>query len=253
MQTVRFGRKVLRRYGSDSQQGAARFLLYQKRRRSSSELQETPMRTMKFFHPRVLFLIVGTACGSSNDSGTSASSTSTNDIATYQQLTTNVQNGAASYRTMMMASSTTTVADCRRIHDEYDAQVRSWVTQMEQTSGGMDTFIGNHGGARAADMGCVSGAMMNELDHHHSVACTFANLSANQAEAVRHVQTMLSSAGHISDRCAEMMRGTAMGSLHWGPMMDGCQDWNGHDCCGGMMGGAGMMGGMHHGYGCCVE
>jgi hypothetical protein len=188
-------------------------------------------------------LVVAAACGQASDSSPNASVTS-DDIATYQELTSRVQDGAASYRATMMAPGTTTAAECRRVHDAYDREVRPWVSRMVHMGGEMDRYMEAHGGANMADYACVSATMMDELDHHHATACTFSDIGADRTEAIRHVDAMLSYGSHMWDRCDQMMRGIDSGSWGWGPMMGGCEIWDGHcsgmmheDCCGGMMGG----------------
>lgn len=206
------------------------------------------MRTTRLIMPSALALVLGAACGSSGESSSNSTPANTSDITTYQQLATNVQNGATTYRTTMMAP-TTTVADCRRVHDAYDAQVRPWVSRMVQMRGAMDQYMNNHGGASVADFSCTSATMMYELDRHRTAACTSADISANRTEASGHVDAMLSYGGHMWDRCNQMMRGTNAGNWSWGSMMSGCETWDGH--CSGMMhdaccqGPGGMMGQMH--------
>ncbi|MEW5208169.1 hypothetical protein, partial [Bacillus cereus] len=69
----------------------------------------------------------------------------------------------------------------------------------------MDDFIDGHGGSAYADMRCASATMLNELDYHRTVACTFPGLAADQAEASRHAVAMNSYAGHAWNRCGEML------------------------------------------------
>jgi hypothetical protein len=111
------------------------------------------MRTTTLFVAGVLAVVVGAACGESNQAVASGSTATTGDIASYQQLATNVQDGATTYRANMMAPGTVTTADCQRVHDAYDAQLRPWVSQMVQMSGSMDHYIDDHGGAGVADLG----------------------------------------------------------------------------------------------------
>jgi hypothetical protein len=190
-------------------------------------------------------LVFGAACGEASDSNQDGSVATADDIRTYQELATNVQNGATSYGTSMMAPGTATVADCRRVHDEYDAQVRPWVSEMGRMSGRMDDYMNGHEGASAADFACTSAMMMSEFDRHHAAACTFADFSANRTEAGRHVDAMLSYGGHMWDRCDQMMRGMDTGHSDFGPMMGGCQDWD--RCC------SGTMNGCCGGHDCCHE
>jgi hypothetical protein len=159
------------------------------------------------------------ACGGSSSSTTTQPSSS--DIATYQALTQRTQDAVGSYRAMMM-SSDMTMAGCSSAHDAYDSQVRPWITQMMQMSGVMDGFMDDHQGSGDADMACTSNAMMNELDAHRMAACTFATMSADQSEVMRHASAMASYVGHASVRCTEMMGGLDGSGFSWGPMMMGC-------------------------------
>lgn len=203
-----------------------------------------------------LSLLVLAACGGSTsggaptgiDGGVGAGSANS-DITAYQQLAADTRSAASTYRTSMTGASAS-ATDCMSIHDRYDALVRPWVSQMVQMAGEMDGFIDDHGGSTVADMRCTSATMMNELDYHRSIACTFSSLLADQSEATRHADAMNSYAGHVWGRCGEMLGYGAGGCCNWGPMMNGCQDWSATccsrmmrwDCCGQMMGG-GMQSG----------
>lgn len=100
-----------------------------------------------------------------------------------------------------MGAPSMTVAGCAAAHDAYDAQVRPWISQMVQMSGAMGDFIDAHDGSAFADMSCVASAVLADLDAHHLVACTFASLNGDQAEAARHAEVMASYAAHVYDRC----------------------------------------------------
>ncbi len=94
---------------------------------------------------------------------------------------------------------------------------------MVQMGREMDDFMDDHGGSPYADMMCTSTAMMDELDHHRAVACMLASLAANQAEAERHADAMRAYAGHVRDRCGQMLGSDGRGACcNWGPMMTGC-------------------------------
>ncbi len=138
-------------------------------------------------------------------------------IAQYQTLTTEVQAAALGYGATM-AGSGMTAGGCTAAHDAYDAQVRAWIGQMVQMSGSMDAFMDAHGGSAYADMACVATAMLQELDAHRLVACTFPSLSGDQAEASRHVGVMTSFTGHVYDRCGQMMGGQHL----WAPPAPVC-------------------------------
>jgi hypothetical protein len=155
--------------------------------------------------------------GSSNGPSTGTSVASSAAISQYQGVASQVQSAALAYGTTMSGPGMT-VSGCPAAHDAYDAQVRSWISQMVQMSGSMDAFMDAHGGNGYADMACVANAMLQELDAHRLVACTFATLSGDQAEAARHVGAMASYTAHVSDRCGQMTGGQYM----WGPTAPVC-------------------------------
>lgn len=175
----------------------------------------------------------------------------TDDISTYRHLAVKAQDEARAYRTGMMDLGTATSADCQRVHDKYDIEVRPWVSEMVQLSRRMDRYMDYYGGGDVADHACVSAAMTYELDRHHAAACTSPNPALNQEEAERHVDTMLAYGQHMWDRCDQMMHASDSGNWGWAPMMDGCTE--SEQQCAGMMDhdcGGGMMGEMH-GRACC--
>jgi hypothetical protein len=205
---------------------------------------EAAMVPKRFAFGRAFALVATAACG-----GSTASSGSTNsDITKYQELAATVQSVSANYSATMLGP---TAADCQRIHDQYDAQVRPLVSQMLQLGGAMDNLVDSHGGSTSADLSCASATIMDELNFHRSVACTLSGFSANQAEAARHADTMSSFAGHIADRCDEVLAARGGAAVHWAPMMSGCETWSAtccsammrSGCCGGLMGRDGMMNG----------
>ncbi len=166
------------------------------------------------------------ACGTSSTStdATQAAIEKTN-VATFQDLSSRVQSAAYSYGATMVAGSMT-LGNCAAVHDAYDAQVRPWLSQMVQMSGTMDGYIDSHSGLTYADMHCVTSAMWDDLEAHRLAACKFATLSANQAEASRHVNVMTSYAAHAYDRCGQMMGGLDGHGYSWGPTAGGC-GWTG--------------------------
>ncbi len=93
---------------------------------------------------------------------------------------------------------------------------------MAQMSGAMGSFIAAHDGSAFADTSYVASAMLADLDAHHRVACTFASLSDDQAEASRHADVIASYAAHVYDRCGQMIGGLDGRGYTWGPMMTGC-------------------------------
>jgi len=121
------------------------------------------------------------------------------------------------------------MASCNSAESQYDAQVRPMVQRMEDMSGSMHSMMDSQGAGSHGDMSCMSGAMRAELAQHKAMACASADMAANQAEAMRHADSMEGYAAHQRARAEEMM--SMMG--------------------GGMMGGgsgtsdAGMMGGFY--------
>lgn len=163
-------------------------------------------------------LLTVLACGgSATNPQTGPSVASSAAITQYQDLTASVQSAAVLYGTSM-AGPGMTLGGCAAAHDAYDAQVRPWLSQMVQMSASMDAFMDAHNGYTYADMACVANAMLQELDAHRLVACTFSALSGDQTEAARHVGVMTSFAGHAYDRCGQMMGG----QYTWAPPAPVC-------------------------------
>lgn len=165
------------------------------------------------------------ACGDAGDSDAKAATG--DDVAAYRQFMQDVQSTAAGYETAMMGDQITTVAACQQVHDEYDAHVRVRLENMAEMSGRLDVFMYQHGGGGMADVGCATAGMSSELDQHRLLACRSADLAADRAEAVRHVDVMSNYALHMTERSDQMM-GTILGHpSEWGPMMVGCEGWEG--------------------------
>ncbi|HEX9052428.1 MAG TPA: hypothetical protein VF841_18015 [Anaeromyxobacter sp.] len=162
-------------------------------------------------------LLTVVACGRSSSSPAGPSVASSAAITQYQDLTASVQSAAVTYGTTM-SDPAMTAGGCAAAHDAYDAQVRPWISQMVQMSGAMDAFMDAHNGYAYADMACVANAMLQELDAHRTVACTFSTLGGDQTEASRHVGVMTSLTGHAYDRCGQMMGG----QYSWSPPAPAC-------------------------------
>jgi hypothetical protein len=162
-------------------------------------------------------ILTAVACGGASNPSTGAAIASGATIARYDDLGARVQSAAVSYGAAMGGAGMT-VDGCAAAHDAYDAQVRAWVSQMQQMSAQMDAFMDAHGGTASADLSCVASEMMAELDAHRLVACTFPTLSGDQTEAARHVGAMTSLTGHVADRCGQMIGG----QYAWGPAATGC-------------------------------
>ena len=186
----------------------------------------------------VLALIA--ACGGSTSSATRT------DITGYQQLALNVLSAADTYGSTMGGPSVAD-AECPSTHDQYDARVRPWVSALIQKAPEMDAYIEGHGGSSTADVSCGAATVMDELDFHHSIACSLSSLSANKAEAARHADTMNAFVGHLLARCSEMLDQHKERSFT--PAMSGCERWSTTccsalmrtGCCGGLMGLDDMM------------
>ncbi len=164
------------------------------------------------------FLLTALACGGSATSPQAGpSGASSPAITQYQDLSASVQSAAVSYGTTTSGPGMT-LEGCAAAHDAYDAQVRPWLSQMVQMSASMDAFMDAHDGSAYADMACVANAMLQELDAHRLVACTFSTLGGDQTEATRHVGVMTSYAGHAYDRCGQMMGG----QYTWAPPAPVC-------------------------------
>jgi hypothetical protein len=168
-----------------------------------------------------------TACGGTS-SGSGPVIASSTDVVQYEQLTSQVQSAASAYETAVAGTDVTTVAGCQSAEDNYDGQVRLWVTQMRQMSGAMDDLAAAHDGAKDADMGCDANAMAQELDRHRSAACASPDLATDRAEAARHVQAMTVYTSHATRRCSELLAGLDGSNWTFSPTMSGCSSvWAG--------------------------
>jgi hypothetical protein len=188
-------------------------------------------------------LLVGSAamvalgCEPSADTAASAE-----DVQRMDDLAADVHASAVDYGAEMAAPTMMTNADCQTAHDAYDAHVRPEVEEMMGLGGRMDGSMAEHGGTGRADVACMAYAMMDELDRHRLAACKTGDMAGARKDAQHHTQTMEDLGARVRARCNEMMRGDARGSWDFGPMMEGCEDFDG-DC--GMMGmscDGGMMG-----------
>ena len=194
------------------------------------------------FHPPIVAAMMSVAltpaCGASDESNPAGAGA--DDIATYRQSVIEVRSSATAYQTSMLDEATATVATCQELQDQYDSDVRPHVLQVEEWGIAMDTFMGQHGGSAMADVDCAGESILSELDEHHARACRLADLTADQAEAVRHVGVVTSYTHHLDERAAQMMNALGGGAAGWGPMMHGCEGWEGSSM---------MQGGMMHGVG----
>ena len=146
------------------------------------------------------------ACGGSSSSGSTGTPQAMNALA--QEVST----AANAYDAL--AAGMSGAADCSSDENQYDAQVRPQITQMLDMGPQMDTMMmGSLGDPADADMTCAADAMMAELDHHRSLACSSAtDMGPNVDEAHRHATAMMQWADH------EMARTSAMGSMMGGGM-----------------------------------
>lgn len=164
--------------------------------------------------------VAGVSCGG----GGGPSSSSRETITDFRQLALDVQSAAMGYQTQ--AEGATSVSACQGVHDAYDGKVRPWIARMKASAASMDDFMHGHDGAMVEDMGCVSGTMMTELDRHHAFACASSDLTDDEAEISRHVTLMSSYAGHLLNRCDEMLSVLNGAAPTWGTMMQGCEGWH---------------------------
>jgi hypothetical protein len=146
-------------------------------------------------------VVVVAGCG--NDS----SGASQADVQAYAALSQQISSAASGYGAA--AGATIDVSSCQSTHASYDAQVRPMVDHMRSMSGAMDQQMDMMGRAADGDMSCGAEAMAAELAHHDAAACASTVMSANHAEAARHVTAMTTWADHQHARADEM--GSMMG------------------------------------------
>ena len=151
------------------------------------------------------------------------------DVTRYQELSTQLTSATADYHSAMMAQSDMDPADCQQLHQKYHGQAWPWVFEMHERAGAMDRAMHGHGGI-GADYACVTQGMQQEFQHHHAIACTFGDVSANQAETERHVAAMTAYTGHLQSRCDELMMALDGSAPEWAPMLESCQDWYASQC-----------------------
>jgi hypothetical protein len=144
-------------------------------------------------------------CGSADTHGVGVA-----DVQAFAALSGQISSAASGYGAA--ANATVDVSGCQSTHAAYVAQVRPMVGQMGAMSGGMDGQMGMMGRTADADMSCGADAMVAELDHHDTVACTSTVMSANHAEATRHGTAMTAWADHQHARADEMGGMMGMGS-----------------------------------------
>ncbi|QDG53423.1 hypothetical protein FIV42_22560 [Persicimonas caeni] len=187
-----------------------------------------------------LLALVAAGCGSANDDALQPATRA--EITEFQTVTGEVRAAAEDYGEHMASSQTADAEDCRRVHEAYHDRVAPRVGHMMDMSESMDTYMHHHRGESLADVHCVAEAMRAELDHHAQAACASDDIAQARREATRHRDAMLGYADHMWERCDEMMGTVGDDGPQWGPMMDGCQAYDG-------MSGRGhhwMMDGDHH-------
>lgn len=162
-------------------------------------------------------LLAAVGCGGSSSGPSTGPAVATGAVISQSEaLASQVRSAAISYGAE--GGPGMTLAGCAAAHDAYDALVRPWLSQLVQASGSLDAFMGAHGGSAYEDTACVASAMLQELDAHRLVACTFSTLAGDQAEVARHVGVMTSYSGHVADRCAQMAGGQDL----WTPSAPAC-------------------------------
>ena len=192
----------------------------------------------------VLLLLATASCTSSTGNEEAATKA---DVARYQQLAVEVQSAATDYRSEMMGLTGMDAAMCAFVHDQYYERALPWVLEMHQNASDMDGAMHMYGAA--ADYACASETLSDEFEQHHSVACTFGDLSENLAEVQRHVDVMTSYGAHLEARCDDMMGALDGAVPDWGPTMASCEDESLDDECDALHDGM-MHGGMMHNEAC---
>ena len=143
------------------------------------------------------------------------------DLTAYRQLLDNVVTATTHYRVVMMDRGMTTSL-CGRFHADYDAELRWYFGMMPQLAGEMDTVMMDHQATAPADIECVTAAMVNELDRHARVACSWPDLASDQAEVNRYVDAMLALTTHATERCDGMQSGLDGHGWMWGDTTSSC-------------------------------
>jgi hypothetical protein len=122
------------------------------------------------------------ACGRSSPAAPAA------EIEQLRVLASGVVDSAEDYgaRAAAMADR----AACRAARAGYDEQVRSRIEAMVALAPRVDRWLQARGPDDHADTACSSTTMLDELDRHLGIACSYPDLPANRAEAVRHVEAI---------------------------------------------------------------
>ena len=144
------------------------------------------------------------------------------DVIAYRELLDNAVGVTTHYRAVMMDPGMT-AGMCLHVHGNYDSAMRWYLGQMSNLSPDMDGDMATHDGGEVADVECVTTAMMNELDQHASVACSWGDLASDRSEANRDVDAMLALTTHATQRCDEMQSGLDGNGWSWTPMMPVCR------------------------------
>jgi hypothetical protein len=170
---------------------------------------------MRIGKAAALTAMLAAACGGGSTAGTAP------DSAAYASQAQAISSAASSYAAA--ATATTDVPACQSGHAAYDAQVGPMVQRMQSMSGEMDHHMSEMGRTADADMTCGADAMMAELGGHRAMACTFASMTDNHAEASRHAAAMEAWAAHQHARAEEMGGMMGTGGMGMGGAAGTCQ------------------------------
>ena len=122
------------------------------------------------------------ACGRSSPAAPAA------EIEQLRVLATGVVASTEAY--VARAESMSDRAACRTARAAYDAQVRPRIEGMVAVAPRVDRWLEARGPDEHADTECAADTMLDELDRHLGIACSFPDLAANRAEAAQHLEAM---------------------------------------------------------------
>ncbi len=122
------------------------------------------------------------ACGRSSPAAPAA------EIEQLRVLATGVVASTEAY--VARAEAMADRAACRTARATYDAQVRPRIEGMVALAPKVDRWLQARGPDEHADTGCAAATMLDELERHLGIACSFPDLAANRTEAVKHLEAM---------------------------------------------------------------
>jgi len=122
------------------------------------------------------------ACGRSSPAAPAA------EIEQMRVLATGVVASTEAY--VARAEAMADRAACRTARTAYDAQVRPRIESMVALAPKVDRWLQARGPDEHADTGCAAATMLDELERHLAIACSFPDLAANRAESLQHLEAM---------------------------------------------------------------